>query len=94
MVGDDDARRLAEVIQEVEIMKRTYFVTCPFCGSNLDPGERCDCNEGRSYHDEKIQGLQNEGQLLSLEAEERRERLSIRRHGTTLQVRRRSTKVY
>lgn len=20
-----------------------YFYTCPYCGSNLDPGERCDC---------------------------------------------------
>lgn len=22
---------------------RTYYVTCPRCGANLDPGERCDC---------------------------------------------------
>lgn len=22
-----------------------FFRTCPLCGSNLDPGERCDCNE-------------------------------------------------
>lgn len=20
-----------------------YYYTCPNCGSNLDPGERCDC---------------------------------------------------
>lgn len=20
-----------------------YFETCPHCGSNLDPGEKCDC---------------------------------------------------
>lgn len=20
-----------------------YFHTCPLCGANLDPGERCDC---------------------------------------------------
>ena len=20
-----------------------YYTTCPNCGSNLDPGERCDC---------------------------------------------------
>ena len=20
-----------------------YFKTCPDCGANLDPGERCDC---------------------------------------------------
>lgn len=26
-------------------MKHTYYVTCPYCGSNLDPGERCDCEE-------------------------------------------------
>ncbi len=21
------------------------YRTCPFCGANLDPGERCDCQE-------------------------------------------------
>ena len=21
------------------------YRTCPICGANLDPGERCDCNE-------------------------------------------------
>lgn len=21
----------------------SYFHICPFCGANLDPGERCDC---------------------------------------------------
>lgn len=21
-----------------------YYWTCPFCGANLDPGERCDCD--------------------------------------------------
>lgn len=24
----------------------TYYWTCPYCGANLDPGERCDCREG------------------------------------------------
>jgi hypothetical protein len=23
--------------------KMAYFNTCPDCGSNLDPGENCDC---------------------------------------------------
>ena len=23
-----------------------YYWTCPHCGSNLDPGERCDCLKG------------------------------------------------
>lgn len=25
-----------------------YYWTCPFCGSNLDPGERCNCNKSTS----------------------------------------------
>ena len=24
-----------------------YFYTCPRCGSNLDPGEKCDCITAR-----------------------------------------------
>lgn len=23
---------------------RTYYRSCPHCGANLDPGEKCDCN--------------------------------------------------
>lgn len=23
--------------------KFMYYHTCPYCGANLDPGERCDC---------------------------------------------------
>lgn len=22
-----------------------YYVKCPYCGANLDPGEKCDCRE-------------------------------------------------
>ena len=22
-----------------------FYETCPFCGVNLDPGEKCDCQE-------------------------------------------------
>ena len=24
-------------------MQHTYYTTSPYCGANLDPGERCDC---------------------------------------------------
>lgn len=24
-------------------MKHTYYSTCPICGANLDPGEKCTC---------------------------------------------------
>jgi len=23
----------------------TYYWTCPECGANLDPGEKCDCEQ-------------------------------------------------
>lgn len=22
-----------------------HYKTCPYCGANLDPGERCDCRD-------------------------------------------------
>ncbi len=25
----------------------SYYRTCPFCGSNLDPGEICNCRQGK-----------------------------------------------
>ena len=25
--------------------KHTYYYTCPYCGSNNDPGETCDCQK-------------------------------------------------
>lgn len=25
--------------------KMRYYHTCPCCGANLDPGERCDCED-------------------------------------------------
>ena len=25
-------------------MKKHYYNTCKICGSNLDPGEKCNCN--------------------------------------------------
>ena len=28
-------------------MKKHYYHTCPCRGANLDPGERCDCEESK-----------------------------------------------
>ncbi len=25
----------------------SYYRVCPYCGANLDPGERCDCRRSR-----------------------------------------------
>ena len=26
-----------------------YFKVCPYCGDNLDPGEKCECNGKGRY---------------------------------------------
>ena len=31
----------------------SYFRSCPYCGANLDPGERCDCKEERSTNGDR-----------------------------------------
>lgn len=32
-------------------MTRTDYWTCPYCGANLDPDERCDCKGGEIVKD-------------------------------------------
>lgn len=32
----------------------SYFRTCPACGSNLDPNERCDCQADRRPGREEV----------------------------------------
>lgn len=31
-------------------MRKTYYRTCEYCGSTLDPGEKCDCQKGRDSY--------------------------------------------
>lgn len=31
----------------------TYYHTCPICGANLDPGERCDCEKEQDENDQR-----------------------------------------
>ena len=33
--------------------EKPYYWTCPYCGANLDPGEKCDCDEARKDRGEK-----------------------------------------
>lgn len=28
-----------------------YYWTCPYCGANLDPGEKCDCDKSDKEDD-------------------------------------------
>ena len=55
----------------------SYYRTCPHCGANLDPGERCNCfesryaaltPENRAIVDEKIHELYTQ-QLAGKKAE-------------------------
>lgn len=33
--------------------RKTYYWTCPDCGANLDPGEKCDCKDDKKESDKK-----------------------------------------
>lgn len=30
-----------------------YGYKCPYCGANLDPGEKCDCRKDKEYGEER-----------------------------------------
>ncbi len=32
-----------------------YYETCPQCGSNLDPGEKCDCQNQKLFRRGRIE---------------------------------------
>lgn len=42
----------------------SYFRTCPCCGSNLDPGEKCDCRKEEIREPKRILTWKELGRLL------------------------------
>lgn len=30
-----------------------YYWTCPYCGANLDPGEKCDCKDNEKDNEKE-----------------------------------------
>lgn len=38
-----------------------FYKTCPLCGSNLDPGESCDCQEEKEQDRRKAQSMMKVG---------------------------------
>lgn len=47
-----------------------YYNKCEFCGANLDPGERCDCQEKRIKKEKLLLELfapQSDGQMMIAE---------------------------
>lgn len=52
---------------------KTYYRTCPFCGCNLDPCEKCDCGEGTEVKTNVIIRPGNDGlQYVQASTEARR----------------------
>ena len=48
-----------------------YYNECPFCGCNLDPGERCDCRDEKEKEKRKVEDLltiSSDGQIVLKEA--------------------------
>lgn len=48
-----------------------YYRECPLCGSNLDPGEKRDCQDAKKNREELIRSVlirQPDGQLALREA--------------------------
>lgn len=39
----------------------SYYRTCPHCGANLDPGERCDCQREPGANSQALGNLQQKG---------------------------------
>lgn len=39
-----------------------YYRECPWCGSNLDPDERCECRKRAQEQKEKILAMYKDGE--------------------------------
>lgn len=39
-----------------------YYRVCRFCGSNLDPGERCDCMDKRQEREDLFERITTESE--------------------------------
>ena len=48
-----------------------YYNECPFCGCNLDPGERCECRNEKEKKKRKFEDMltiPSDGQIVLKEA--------------------------
>lgn len=43
-----------------------YFNICPNCGSNLDPGEKCDCEQEQKKREEFMESHMRAGKAGQL----------------------------
>ena len=47
-------------------MRHTYFTTCPICGANLDPGEKCTCTAERKGGDTMNENIDRAGYIEAI----------------------------
>lgn len=47
-------------------MKHTYYSTCPICGANLDPGEKCTCTAERKGGDTMNENTDRSGYIAAI----------------------------
>lgn len=47
-------------------MKHTYYSTCPICGANLDPGEKCTCTAERKGDDTMNESTDRSGYIAAI----------------------------
>lgn len=43
----------------INLKEGKYYHTCPNCGANLDPGEKCDCQNEKKKLEERFQRTNN-----------------------------------
>lgn len=47
-------------------MRHTYFTTCPICGANLDPGEKCTCTAELKGGDTMNENIDRTGYIAAI----------------------------
>ena len=47
-------------------MKHTYYRTCPICGANLDPGEKCTCTAEAKGGDTMNENIDRTGYIEAI----------------------------
>lgn len=50
-INDFNAKNRSDMVQRIikkKLNEGKFYHTCPYCGANLDPGEKCDCQQSKA----------------------------------------------
>lgn len=75
-------QELFELLGLKEIKRMAFFNTCPKCGANLDPGEKCDCDEINHKHESICLPFEPDIEELEHERDEQGNKYSVNRKST------------